>query len=96
MQYDGDHRHRLVGYFGYSLTPNYDYDGHPRFDAFASGLMAYEHTPLELRCDRELQRDYPPRPLEGLCDEKLYWRSSEQITWDRDMLRRAEELEAER
>jgi hypothetical protein len=98
LQRDGCPRVRLMAYYGWSLSgtsPNYDYERHPHFDVFASGLMAYEHTPLEIRCDRELQRQFPPRPLAGLCDGQMVWRTDEQIAWARDMLRRAAESDAE-
>jgi hypothetical protein len=31
-------------------------------------------TPGEIRNDASLLREYPPRPLEGLCDGEMSWR----------------------
>lgn len=78
-------RLNLVGLFGKSLWGvDWNYDLHPRLGAFASGLMAYPSTPIELRNDRELLREFPPRELAGLCDGRLYWRSPETIARDRE------------
>jgi hypothetical protein len=62
------------------------HEGHPPFAAFASGLLAYKHTPDDLRNDRELQREFPPRRLKGLADGWLNWRSPETLARDRRML----------
>ena len=83
-----------MGYFGQSLVPAYDYEGHPRYDVFASGLMAYDHTPAGMRDDPELRAEFQPKELAGLCDGYLYWRSEEKIAEDRDLLARAAEYRA--
>jgi hypothetical protein len=76
--------YKLVGYYGRSLArADWSYDEHPRFDHYVCGLMAYRHTPDRIRNDRDLQREFPPSPLTGLTDGKLYWRSPEQIMEDR-------------
>ena len=76
-------RLQVVGLYGYSWRCT-DWDRkHPTFRRFCSGLLAYEHTPDRLRDDRELRREFPPRPLKGLCDGELYWRSDATIVWDR-------------
>jgi hypothetical protein len=92
MQDDDDPKARLLGFFGESLASTepdlYDYEGHPRFPAFAAGLLAYEATPLELRNDRAMQRRFPPQRLEGLCDGRMVWRSRQTIARDRDVMAR--------
>jgi hypothetical protein len=81
-----DPRLNLVGFYGASLrSVNFDYEAHPRFPAFASGLMDYEHAPLELHNDSRLRAEFPPKRLVGLADGWMVWRSAEQITSDRDM-----------
>src|SRR5262245_57114058 len=95
MEDDDNTRCKLLGYYGSSLAgADWDYDGHPRFAAFASGLLAYEHTPDCIRNDRDLQREFPLRELEGLCDGWLSWRNPEQIALDRENLRRIAVMEA--
>ena len=37
-------------------------------------MSSDEHTPDYLRNDRALLQEFPPRPLEGLCDGWLNWR----------------------
>jgi hypothetical protein len=86
LKNDDSPRLNLLGYYAYSLSPDWNYDEHPRFCAFASGPMFYEHTPAEIRSDLGLRREFPPRELAGLCDGTLYWRSPEQLAFDRDML----------
>jgi hypothetical protein len=88
-------RGMLLGYFSESLSDvSWDYELHPRFNAFAAGMLAYESTPVELRSDPELRAEFPPRPLEGLCDGKLCWRPAAKIAAYRDMRRRVAEAEA--
>jgi hypothetical protein len=90
-----DHRRSLVGHYACSLSDlSWDYELHPRFATFARGLMAYESMPARLRDDPELRRELPPRPLEGLCDGRLTWRTTARIAADRDMRRRVAEAEA--
>jgi hypothetical protein len=77
---DDNPRLKLVGYYGSSLwSADYNYDRHPRIPAFASGMMAYEHAPDVIRNDPQLQQEYPPCQLEGLCDGILYWRDADLI-----------------
>jgi hypothetical protein len=84
IENDDDPPCRLLGYYGRSLAgADWDYDGHPRFSTFASGLLAYKHTPIEVRTDPHLLAKFPPLPLTGLTDGDLYWRSPERITEDR-------------
>ena len=45
---------------------DYNFDQHPAFEVFASGVMASENTPDFVRHDEELRRRYPSRPLAGL------------------------------
>jgi hypothetical protein len=79
-----DHRLNLVGLFADSLEgENWDYQLHPRFNDYASGLMAYRHTPADLRNDRELRQEFPPRRLKGLCDGRLDWRNPERLASER-------------
>jgi hypothetical protein len=82
LKYDDSPRLNLLGHYAYSLSPGWDYEEHPRFSAFASGLMAYEHTPDEIRNDRSLLEEFPARELEGLCGGALYWRSPAMIKSD--------------
>ena len=91
---DGDGLN-LVGLFGGSLREaSWDYDGHPNLGVFARGLMAYEHTPNEIRNDRSLLKELPPRELAGLCDGELHWRSPAAIAWDRQYQARCAAHEA--
>jgi hypothetical protein len=93
------HRLNLLGYFSHSLAwMDWDYDSHPPFAVYCSGLLAYECAPSELRSDRTLIRTFPPRPLSGLCDEWMIWRSADQITehrqhgaWTNEMLGRQQD-----
>jgi hypothetical protein len=57
----------------------------PAFHTYASGLMAYEATPDDIRTDPELLEEFPAHPLEDLWDGQLCWRSPETITQDRQM-----------
>jgi hypothetical protein len=99
MKEDARPRYKLVGYFAESLAwgavPRYDYEGHPSFVTFARGLMAYEHTPIEIRRDRELNAEFPPMALKGLCDGRMIWRNDGKIAEDRDEMRRHAEQLAE-
>jgi hypothetical protein len=47
--------------------------------------MAYAHTPDYLRNDPEMAQEFPPRPLAGLADGWLTWRSPVTLAQDRDM-----------
>jgi hypothetical protein len=95
LQDDDDPRLNLVGFFGASLRlADFDCAAHPCFHVFSSGMMGYEHAPLELRSDRKLRLEFPPKKLEGLTDGVMRWRSEETIAFDRDMLARAAEMAA--
>jgi hypothetical protein len=71
----GHNEHRLLGFFARSWRWCGWDERHPHLDPFVSGLLAYEYTPIEIRCDPELQQLYPPRPLAGLCGSELAWHS---------------------
>jgi hypothetical protein len=82
---DDDRRLNLVGYYCSSMRhAEWDYQQHPPFAVFASGLLAYPSTPGPIRNDRELQREFPPLRLKGLCDGRPHWRSPATIAWDRE------------
>jgi hypothetical protein len=84
LENDGSTRLNLVGYYGSSLREaNWDYQGTRDFAVFASGLLAYKHSPDHLRHDRALLQEFPPRRLKGLCGGHLHWRSPATIAWDR-------------
>jgi hypothetical protein len=95
LENDDSNRLNLVGYFGSSLREaNWDCEGHPGFATFASGLLAYKHTPDHLRNDRTLKQEFPPRRLKGLCGGHLHWRSPATIRWDRKYQARCVAYEA--
>jgi len=97
LEEDDCPRCRLLGYYGSSLAGvDWEYDVHPRFSTFASGLLAYRHTPVEIRTDPHLLAKFPPLPLAGLTDGNLYWRSPEQITEDRHQHAWVYEMDARR
>ena len=91
LENNDDPQLAVLGLFGSSLRSEHWNVRHPGFRAFVSGLMAYEHTPREIRNDPDLQQQFPPRRLKGLCDGWLNWRSPEVLTMDR----RVEEIVAE-
>jgi hypothetical protein len=84
MKYDDRPQMQTVGLYADSLAAEYrwDYELHPPFAVFVSGLMAYSSAPDEIRADPMLQREFPPRPLDGLCGGLLYWRSPEKLAFD--------------
>jgi hypothetical protein len=47
-------------------------------------MMAYESTPAEIRNDRELLAEFPPKELAGICDGQMVWRSAETIAMSRE------------
>ena len=57
-----------MGLYADSLAAEYrwDYELHPPFAVFVSGLLAYEHAPDEIRNDRSLLQEFPPRRARGL------------------------------
>jgi hypothetical protein len=78
-------RLNLVGLFGSSLRFAYWDQTHPPFDVYASGALADPAAPDDIRNDLSLQREFPPRPLAGLCDGELVWRSPEMLAQHRHM-----------
>jgi hypothetical protein len=74
----------VVGLYADSLAAEYrwDYELHPPFAVFVSGLLACAYAPDEIRTARSLLQEFPPRPLAGLCDGKLYWRSPAMLAFD--------------
>jgi hypothetical protein len=93
---DDNPRLNILAYYANSLDgEGWDYEGHPRIGVFASGLMAYELAPCEIRNDSSLQQEFPPRALAGLCDGQLVWRSPERLAEDREMLHRVAIYEAD-
>jgi hypothetical protein len=93
LEDDDNPRIKVLGYYAGSVR-HARWQAHPPFTAFVSGLLAYAHTPDCVRSNRELQREFPPRRLEGLCDGELYWRDPEEIALDRENLRRIAVMEA--
>lgn len=86
MKDDDDPRIALEGLYADLLAGvEWNYALHPRIARFASGLMAYPHTPIEILANDALRQEFPPRPLDGICDEWLTWRSPETIAFTRDM-----------
>jgi hypothetical protein len=93
---DDNPRLNVLAYYANSLDgEDWDYEGHPRFGIFASGIMACDYAPREIRNDLSLQQEFPARPLAGLCDGQLVWRSPERLAEDRDMLQRVAAYEAD-
>ena len=84
LEHDDNPRLKLVGLYASSLHGAYWDDAHPCFPVFACGVMAHPLAPDALRNDPDLQQEFPPYPLEGLCDE-LDWRSSERLALDQRM-----------
>jgi hypothetical protein len=79
LERDEDNRLYLWGRFAASLrSVAWDLEVHPPWDAYASGVMAYEHAPSEIREDRRLRAQYPPKKLAGI-DPDLYWRSPKDV-----------------
>jgi hypothetical protein len=81
MQADGDNRCSLVGFYADSLQGEFwDYELHPRFPIFASGLLSCKNAPDHLRNDHSLLKEFAPAPLAGLCDDDwLVWRSPQRL-----------------
>ena len=85
MKYDDNPLHALVGHYADSLSlEQWDYELHPRLPAFASGLLACEYAPIEIRSDYGLQQKYPPRPLDGMSNE-FVWCSPATLAQDRKL-----------
>ncbi len=97
MADDDDPRISAVGYYSVSLHGELWDPQHPPFCTFVAGLLASAHAPHHLRNDLSLQREFTPRPLEGLSDGPwLNWRSRENMARDLDMLARIAAWEADR
>jgi hypothetical protein len=78
-------RQNLVGYYGDSLgRSHWDLDKHPSFRDFGCGLMACAYAPEPILNDPDLQNEFPPHPLTGLCDGLLVWRDAKKVAWDRE------------
>jgi hypothetical protein len=91
---DDDPKVVVVGHYASSQRGEYWHPEHPSFTAFARGLMAYRHTPIKIRNNRELLWQFPPVRLKGMCDGRLDWRSPETLAEDRLNDRRVAEHEA--
>jgi hypothetical protein len=64
--------------FSYSLRgQGFNYIRHPGFYEYGRGLLADPDCPIDLRNDRELLADFPPKVLPGLSG--IYWRPSARI-----------------
>jgi hypothetical protein len=88
-------RANVLGYYSRSLAgEGWNYELHPHIAVFASGLMASEDTPIEIRNDRSLLEEFPPRELAGL--HELYWDSPATLAWRQDTLARVAAFEAAR
>jgi hypothetical protein len=64
----------MVAWYARSLAGRkYNFMEHPSFDDYACGVMASEeYAPGLIRNDGEMQKRFPPRPLNGL-GSGLYW-----------------------
>jgi hypothetical protein len=64
----------IVAWFARSLEArDYNWDGHPSFQEYASGVLACPQAPSFITQDKMLQRRFPPSPLPGLDDRSLCW-----------------------
>jgi hypothetical protein len=74
LQYVPCNGMKLLGYFGRSLRwRDWNYETHPTFPVFCSGVLDWDRCPIELQTDRELARVFPPKPLAGIT-APLCWR----------------------
>jgi hypothetical protein len=90
-----DNRFCLWGHFSESLrSAGWDLKIHPPWDAYISGVMAYEHAPSEIREDHWLRAEYQPKKLAGI-DPDLYWRSPKDIAESWEHLAKIEQLARE-
>ena len=64
----------IIAWYARSLAARkYNFEEHPSFDEYASGVMASEkHAPGFIRDNEEMRRRFPPRPLAWL-ETGLYW-----------------------
>lgn len=94
---DPDPSRSLVGLYGMSLRGmEWNCAIHPSFARYASGLMAFPHTPCAVRCDPKLREQFPPQPLEGLADDDWCWRTPEKIAEDRQFAAWSKDMDARR
>ena len=91
---DDDPRRSVVGLYGGSLRSEGWRPDHPRLAPFAGGLMFDRHTPIEIRNNPELRREFPPAKLKGMTNGWLAWRSPEALALDRKMRRMIKAHEA--
>jgi hypothetical protein len=79
LEQDEDVAWNLWGCFAASLRDvAWNLKVHPSFSVYASGVMAYVHTPLMIRGNKQLRAAFLPRPLAGI-DMELRWRRPEEI-----------------
>ena len=65
--------HHILAWYARSLDGlDYDCRLHPSFDDYARGVMASKFCPYFIKEDEELQKRFPPRPLEGL-NNAMVW-----------------------
>jgi hypothetical protein len=63
----------ILAWYARSLDcRNYDALAHPAFEDYARGVMASDHAPDFIKKDEELQKRFPPRPLQWL-NNALVW-----------------------
>jgi hypothetical protein len=68
----------VVGFFARSLArQGYDVRKHPSFEDFARGLMAINTGLWRIETDKQLQKRFPPRPLEGMT-RSAFWAPPEE------------------
>ena len=67
------HRHLTVYYADSLQRLNFNYLKHPSFYDYCRGVMAHPDGPIDLRDDKELLGEFPPKPLPGLYDG-IHWR----------------------
>jgi hypothetical protein len=71
---DGHTARHILAWYSRSLADlRYDFQKHPSFYDYACGVMASRHTLRWIAENPELQKRFPPRPLEWL-DDSFYWR----------------------
>jgi hypothetical protein len=68
----------VVGFYARSLSrQDYDVQKHPSFEDFARGLMAINTGLWRIEMDENLQKRFPPRPLEGMT-RSAFWAPPEE------------------
>lgn len=59
--------HHILKWYARSLASlDYNVELHPKYEEFARGVMASERAPDFTKNDPELQKRFPPCPIEGL------------------------------